>query len=119
MQPLRIMLIRHAEKPADPESEETPPFGVDEDGNRDQQSLTPLGWQRAGALVPFFAPTGAPSRIALVSVPTALFAPSHHGASHRSRQTLEPLARALGLLLRHDRRVGEEEALVRDVLECA
>jgi hypothetical protein len=116
MQPLRIMLIRHAEKPADPDSEIRLPFGVDGDGNRDQESLTPLGWQRAGALVPFFAPTGAPSREALISVPSALFAPSHHGTSHRSRQTLEPLARATGLTLRHDRRVGEEEELVADVL---
>jgi hypothetical protein len=116
MQPLRIMLIRHAEKPADPDSETTPPFGVDGDGNRDRHSLTPLGWQRAGALVPFFAPSGAPAREALISVPAALFAASQHGTSHRSRQTLEPLARATGLALRHDRRVGEEEELVADVL---
>jgi len=119
MQPLRIMLIRHAEKPADPDSETTPPFGVDQDGNRDQRSLTPLGWQRAGALVAFFAASGAPSHETLISVPAALFAPSHHGSSHRSRQTLEPLARAGGLLLHHDRRVGEEEALVGDLLAGA
>ena len=59
---------------------------------------------------------GAPLRESLISVPAALFAPSHHGTSHRSRQTLEPLARATGLPLRHDRRVGEEELLVGDVL---
>jgi hypothetical protein len=119
MQPLRIMLIRHAEKPADPDGADTPPFGVDQDGNRDQHSLTPLGWQRAGALVPFFAPDGAPAREKLISDPAALFAADHHGTSHRSRQTLEPLARARGFLLHHDRRVGEEAALVEDLLASA
>ena len=49
----KIMIIRHAEKP-----EHHGPRGVDENGDEDKKSLTVRGWQRAGALVQFFAPSG-------------------------------------------------------------
>jgi len=49
----KIMIIRHAEKP-----EHHGPRGVDENGNEDKESLTVRGWQRAGALVQFFGPSG-------------------------------------------------------------
>lgn len=114
MNPLKIMLIRHAEKPADHRNS-APPFGVDEEGRPDPQSLSPLGWQRAGALVPWFATPWA----AGIAVPTALFAPHLRGTSDRGRQTLLPLAQRLRLELRADHAVGEEERLVRAVLACA
>ena len=47
--PTTIMLVRHAEKPTTP-----PPKGVDENGADDKNSLIVRGWQRAGALTPFF-----------------------------------------------------------------
>ena len=48
----RIMVIRHAEKP----DEHGRVGGVDPAGKADEHALSPLGWQRAGALVRFFAP---------------------------------------------------------------
>ena len=49
-----IYIIRHSEKPADPQAADpgqpTPapaaPFGVDDQGNHNPHSLLPRGWQR-------------------------------------------------------------------------
>ena len=46
MSPTRIMIIRHAEQHE--------VAGITREGQVDPQSLTVRGWQRAGALVPFF-----------------------------------------------------------------
>ena len=90
-----IYLMRHAEKPLGA----GPPHGVDIDGNQDPESLTPRGWQRAGAIVSLFGGGPAdPPRTPFFS-PTHLFA-SLVGAgssSRRPRQTLDPLAERLGL----------------------
>ena len=93
--PLTISLIRHAEKQYD----EGPPYGVLADGSRDPYSLTPRGWQRAGALVSLFVPrpgqTGAP----LLPAPTHLFASEvgPHSHSRRPSETLQPLSDRLGV----------------------
>jgi hypothetical protein len=58
--PQMIYVIRHDEKPADPPDASPaqsspplgPPFGVDADGNQNQHSLVPRGWQRSPALSP-------------------------------------------------------------------
>src|SRR5688500_19544554 len=42
----KIMLIRHAEKPA----KDGAPFGITAKGERSKESLEVRGWQRAGAL---------------------------------------------------------------------
>jgi broad specificity phosphatase PhoE len=96
--PATILLVRHAEKPLG----DGPPHGVTIDGVPDPESLTPRGWQRAGALVSLFAP-GADPRVhpTVVPTPTHLFA-SMVGAdssSRRPRETLEPLAARLGLAI--------------------
>ena len=52
MAPARIIAIRHGEKPDD----DGRIFGVDVNGRNDPHSLSPRGWQRAGALVGFFFP---------------------------------------------------------------
>ena len=51
MPPRKLMLIRHGEK--EPDSG-PPPYGVNAEGRQDPHSLSPRGWQRAGALVSFF-----------------------------------------------------------------
>jgi hypothetical protein len=59
-----IYIIRHGEKPADPPALDPgqpspapgPPFGVDYEGNQDEHSLLPRGWQRSGALAVLFDP---------------------------------------------------------------
>jgi hypothetical protein len=48
----KIMLIRHTERPSADKSTR----GVTQAGVKDKEELTVRGWQRAGALVPFFAP---------------------------------------------------------------
>jgi hypothetical protein len=111
MSAFKVMIIRHAEKPADHHNS-APPFGVDPEGRPDPHSLSPLGWQRAGALTPWFATPWA----AGIARPAALFAPHRRGTSDRGRQTILPLAERLGLEIRADHAVGEEDRLARAVL---
>ncbi|MFL5541126.1 MAG: hypothetical protein ACJ8J0_19220 [Longimicrobiaceae bacterium] len=95
----RIMLIRHAEKPGDP----PPPHGVDKHGDHDPESLSVHGWQRAGALACFFAPTHGPLQSPLVSTPAVIYAAAPEkedqdgSKSERPLQTVTPLAQKLGL----------------------
>jgi hypothetical protein len=95
--PTHIVLIRHAEKPLGTVA----PYGVDEEGRIDAESLTPRGWQRAGALVRFLvSPDGGPGSSGL-PIPTHLCA-SQVGpgsSSRRPMQTLAPLAARLGLAI--------------------
>src|ERR1017187_8667252 len=78
-----IYIIRHGEKPADPppagpgHSPPAPlaPFGVDDQGNQDPQSLLPRGWQRSGALAVLFDPVLG-TRQAGLQTPPALLSPS-------------------------------------------
>jgi hypothetical protein len=110
-----LFVIRHAEKPLG----DGPPHAVDSDGNPDAGSLTPKGWQRAGALAALFgdAARAACSPGGLV-VPTRLFAPAVHAgdASRRPLETLAPLADRLGIVV--DTRFGKDQVgdLARAVL---
>ena len=90
------LLIRHAEKPIGG----GPPFGVTDTGAADPESLTPRGWQRAGALVRWFGGQGGPA-ISGLPVPTHLFASriAPGSSSRRPQQTLQPLAESLGLVV--------------------
>lgn len=95
-----ILIIRHAEKPVQNGAD-----GVNESGAADSESLTPEGWQRAGAWAEYFAPSSG--RDNALPTPTALFAsnPDQHddqatddaGKSRRPMQTISPLAAKLGL----------------------
>ncbi|XYD09105.1 histidine phosphatase family protein [Methylobacterium sp. NMS12] len=80
MGPERILIIRHAEQHGAP--------GIDSDGRLDEHSLTVRGWQRAGALIPFFLSGGA-----LVPTPDAIFtsAVAPGSESRRPQQTVAPL----------------------------
>lgn len=105
----KIMLIRHAEKPGDP----PPPHGVDPDGEKDKESLIVLGWQRAGALAPFFAPAVGPLQSPLLATPAHLYAsdPGNGSKSQRPEQTITPLAQRLGVQVDLEFGEGEETAL--------
>ena len=91
-----IMVIRHAEK-ADSES-----GGVLQSGEDNRNSLSVRGWQRAGALVPLFAPGRRQPLDPRLAEPAALIseyadAPgSEEKHSKREEQTLGPLAEKLG-----------------------
>jgi hypothetical protein len=90
------MLLRHAEKPLG----DGPPHGVTIDGTLDPESLTPRGWQRAGAMVGLFVPGGPGdpgSTAPRLPTPTHLFASQiGGGSSQRPRETLLPLGERLG-----------------------
>ena len=114
MPPSTVMLIRHAEKPLDDSSR-----SVDIAGRADRRSLSPLGWQRAGALAQLF---GRPwSEPAGPLTPDTIFA-AGQGKGSRSRRSVEtvtPLhdllatSRPIELVTRHLE--GDHEALVADV----
>jgi hypothetical protein len=91
-----ILIIRHAEKPDADDA-----MGVDADGTLDKNSLTPRGWQRAGAWVQLFVP--ALGQKPLLPRPTTLFASAavHHSGgdpgskSRRPLETITPLSATL------------------------
>lgn len=91
----KIMIIRHAEKPANGGTDRS----VCVDGFHSKHELTVRGWQRAAALVPFFAPTHARPEGHPISEPKAIFAAgtNEDSPSLRAQRTVEPLAHALGL----------------------
>lgn len=119
----KIMLIRHAEKPPDDDAHRPaycgdssgppPPYGVMENGSQSWHSLSVRGWQRAGALVNFFAfPTNR-----AIAIPERLFACDARGESLRPQETLRPLARQLDLSIDLSCTVDGEAALA-EILEA-
>lgn len=111
--PNTVMIIRHAEKP----DGSGKPYGMTEDGDRDDESLTVRGWTRAGALVGLFDPRntdGSPAALRPgLSRPATIFAsnPDKHG-SKRPEETVTPLAAALGLKVDNRFPKGQEADLV-------
>jgi broad specificity phosphatase PhoE len=123
MPPRRLMLIRHGEK--EPDSG-PPPYGVNADGEQDPHSLCSRGWQRAGALVPFFTQAWArgikrPDAVYASKVGnTVLIADGHDiSQSLRPQQTVTPLVEALKPKagLQAPCAVGEETALAQTLAD--
>ena len=102
----RIMLIRHAEKPNDTDG------GVDPKGKPDKHDLIVRGWERAGALVQFFANPRDPN--GPIQRPAAIFAtePATASESKRPLHTVTPLAKFLNLAIDSTIAEGSEDALV-------
>jgi hypothetical protein len=122
--PEAIYIIRHGEKPADPDPSghrKSPdaPFGVDLEGKQSPHSLVPRGWQRAGGLVALFGPTSGGSKAGLLT-PTVLLSPVHGGPGktpgHRTYQTIEGLGGRLGITIDSAFAVGEESQLAAGVV---
>ncbi|MGP6157517.1 MAG: hypothetical protein ACLPYS_08430 [Vulcanimicrobiaceae bacterium] len=117
--PDKIMLIRHAEKPSF-----DPPGGVREDGSSDKHSLIVRGWQRAGALVTFFAkPTrpgiGVPATIFAVATSRDPSVSSEEAKSLRAQETVAALGRKLGVALNTTVAVGNDSALIAELRRAA
>jgi hypothetical protein len=112
--PTKIMLIRHAERPAKVGA----PYGTNPNGDRDVNSLSTVGWQRAGALVTLFDPAKRSPRDSRLGVPTNLFATDigHGSESKREQQTIKPLASKLGLALDAKYLKQDHEQVANDVL---
>jgi hypothetical protein len=113
----KIMLIRHAEKPANA----PPAAGVSEDGSQDPEELTVRGWQRAGALVRFFAPASGVLTDPRLVTPNAIFAAgvAHHSKSLRPWHTVLPLALFLAKTPDLSHAKGDENALVSALLQTS
>ena len=109
----KIMIIRHAEK----HQHGSQIRGISADGLPARHELTLQGWQRAAALVRFFAPNGSVPANALIQTPRAIFASdaTKHSPSMRAMHTVGPLAAALGLPINHDYEEDEETALATAV----
>ena len=125
--PALIYVIRHGEKPADPPPADPgqtpaptgPPFGVDFQGNQDDHSLLPRGWQRSGALTALFDPALGALQAGL-QVPAALLSPSYGDpkktTAHRTYQTIEGLSDRLGVQIASDFAEGQEPELAASVV---
>jgi broad specificity phosphatase PhoE len=110
----KIMIIRHAERP----SEDDSVVGVTMEGKKEPEELTVRGWQRAGAMIRFFAPAGGHFADPHLASPDIIFASKveHHSPSYRAQHTVKPLADFLHkqVVLTHAK--GEEKALVDDAI---
>jgi len=102
----KIMLIRHAEKPDDKDG------GVDQKGNADKHDLIVRGWQRAGALVQFFA--NPPDLNGPIERPATIFAtePATGSESKRPLHTVTPLKQWLDIAIDSTIAEGSEQDLV-------
>lgn len=111
---VKIMVIRHAEKPAGDIQ------GVTLEGKRESESLTVRGWQRAGALVSFFAPANNSFTNAALAQPQYLFAsrPKKRNGSRRSIETLTPLAEKLALRINSNFARNESERMLDEAFIC-
>lgn len=111
----KIMIIRHAEKP------KCLVRGVTEDGSPEPNDLAVRGWQRAGALVRFFAPTNGEFAHPGLAKPDAIYAKAatKYAPSVRAEHTVLLLARAFGKKINLKYSKGEEEGLVKAVLGMA
>lgn len=114
------MLIRHAEKPP---NDDQPPFGVNSTGDQDAESLTVLGWQRAGALVVFFAPSNGRFQSPQIATPQTIYASqtAGHSRSRRPQETVTPLInrlRGANVKVNFDFPKGQEERVAESALTC-
>ena len=115
MSALTIMLIRHAEKPNDPDLGP----GLTPQGQDDDHSLVVRGWQRAGAWTALF---GSGVLGADYPAPGAVYAadpnkaPTPDGSvSQRPFETVTPLCARLGFEPVTTYGVGDEAALLNGV----
>lgn len=112
----KIMLIRHAEKPAIDGTD----VGVDEFGQPHAKALSVRGWERAGALVRFFAPQRGQNHASNIATPHAIYAAAARNAddSDRPRQTVGPLARALDIEVRLAFHKSQADELVSELMSA-
>ena len=110
------MIIRHGEKHNGGRER-----GVNIEGFHTKHELTVRGWQRAGALVRFFAPVGGLPPGAPISTPRSIFASAAtpESPSLRAQHTVKPLAETLGLQIDNRHAEGEEPAVAAAALAAA
>jgi hypothetical protein len=109
-----VMVIRHAEKPAKSATSD----GIDLRGRPDSHSLTRQGWTRAAYLPELFTPSpttgsGTGSRLPQPRTIYASGPGQGDGEGTRSRETVGPLAAALGVPVNTRFSRGQETQLAR------
>lgn len=115
---IKIMVIRHAEKPPSP----PPPHGINADGDHDAESLIVRGWQRAGALVAFFAPANGSIQNPNIAPPQFIYASKvgEDSESERPEETVAPLVEKLtSVTVNFDFLKGQEPQVTASALTCA
>ncbi len=114
--PTKIMLIRHAERPAKVGS----PYGTTTDGDKDANSLATPGWQRAGALACLLAPAHGSLQNPELATPQSLFATDvgRLSPSNREQQTITPLSSKLGLKMNAEHVKQDHESMLKDAMAC-
>ena len=70
----KVMIIRHAEKPGT--YDDVQYAGIDAQGQPDDESLTTVGWERAGGIANLFFPTNHRFQNPELTVPTHIYAAS-------------------------------------------
>jgi len=112
----KIMIVRHAEKPASDFS----PYGVTVNGKRSRESLTARGWQRAGALANLFAPTDGHFQNRLLAQPQFLYASKFikRRGSKRPIETITPMAEKLAIKINSDFPRFAVEKVLENVFRC-
>jgi len=112
----KIMLMRHAEKPA----VDFTPYGVTLLGERSKESLTPMGWQRAGALANLLSPSSGRFQHPALAQPRFLYTskPLKRKGSRRPIETITPLAQKLALRINSSFPRFEFEEMVEEVFQC-
>jgi hypothetical protein len=106
------MIIRHAEKPLPTGLVR----GISPSGRPDKRSLSVDGWQRAGALVELFAPMRCRPPAGLWRPEAVYAAAARHGRSRRSIETVEPVARQLGVEVDDRYEPGQEAQLAAELV---
>jgi hypothetical protein len=118
--PNAIYIIRHGEKPEELAHQRAAGEhrGVDFQGNQNEHSLLPRGWQRSGALAAMFDPSRGPLRWGL-HVPSLLVSPSYgdkqHNARHRTHQTVSGISERLGIAIAAEFAKGQETELAAEL----
>jgi hypothetical protein len=116
-----IMIIRHAEKPTQGVA------GVNENGQQSSHDLIVRGWQRAGALTCFFAPSHGQLQNPLIATPQFLFASAasddgvnggDESKSRRPEETIKPLSEKLQLKTDASFAKGQEKEVAKAAQEC-
>jgi broad specificity phosphatase PhoE len=112
----KIMLIRHAEKPA----KDGAPYGVTRKGEQSKESLEIRGWQRAGALANLLTPLDGHFQHASLAKPQFLYAskPLRRKGSRRPIETITPLAEKLGINIHSNFARFEFDEMVEEVFRC-
>jgi hypothetical protein len=106
---IKIMIIRHAERP----DADVTATGVSSTGTSDDKELIVRGWQRSGALARFLAPFNNVFVDPRLATPHTIFASglAKHSKSLRPQHTVLELATLINRPLVLDYAKGDEERL--------